>query len=72
MRADQIAEILGQLHFRKIVDAVAKILTQATNRPRVGINRLGLQPLEFQMLEVAVVLLGKVRRETGRHAGLSF
>ena len=69
--ADQVAEILGQLRFRQGVDAVIEIPAQAADGATVGINRLGLQPLELQVLEVALVLPGKGRRKFGGHAGLS-
>jgi len=71
MRADQVAEILGQLRFREIVGAVVEIPAWSANGAGVSVDGLGLQALQLQVLEMAVVLPGKMRRELGRHAGLS-
>ena len=71
MCADQVAEILGELRFRQVLNAVIEIPAQAPDGAGVGVDGLGLQPLELQVLEMAVVLPGKGRRKFGSHAGLS-
>jgi hypothetical protein len=69
--ADEVAEILGELRLGERLDAVVEIRAQAPDSAGVGVDGLGLQPLQLQMLEMAVVLPGKVRWKARRHAGRS-
>jgi len=47
--------LLGQA-----VDLMIKALADAANGARIGFDGLGLQALEFEMLQVRLVLLVKV------------
>jgi len=71
MCADQVAEILGELRLGEIVDLMAKISTQPPDGAGVGLNGLRLQPLEFEVLEMGLVLPVEVAGRSVRHAGLS-
>ena len=57
---DQVAEIVGQLSFAKIVDPMRKIPAQTTDGPRIGFDGLRLQPLELEVFEMGLVLPVKV------------
>lgn len=57
MRPDQVAEIFGELRLGEIVDLLVKILAQAPDRTGVDVDSLGLQTLEFEMLEMGLVWL---------------
>ena len=71
VRCHQIGEVVGQLGFGEIVDPMIKILPDATDGAGVGLDGLGLQPLELEVLEMRLVLPVKVVCGGGRHAGLS-
>lgn len=57
---DQVAEVIGQLGFGEVVDLVGKIPAQAPDGAGIGVDGLGLQPLELEVLEVGLVLPIKV------------
>jgi hypothetical protein len=71
VRCHQIGEVVRQLRFEEIVDAIGKILAQAPYGARVGLDGLGLQPLELEVLEMCLVLSVKVGGGVVRHAGSS-
>ena len=68
---DEVAEVVGQLGFGQVVDAVREILTHAPDGAGIGIDGLGLQPLELEVLEMGLVLPVEVRAAARLHAGLS-
>lgn len=68
---DQVAEVLGELRLGEVVDLLGKVLTQPPDSTGVGVDGLGLQPLEFEMLEMGLVLPVEVPGQSVRHAGLS-
>ncbi|MDP2829920.1 MAG: hypothetical protein Q8O37_15110 [Sulfuricellaceae bacterium] len=53
---DQVAEIVGQLGFGEVVDLVGEVSAQAPDGAGVGVDGLGLQPLELEVLEMGLVL----------------
>ncbi len=63
------AEIVSQLCFREVVDLVGEICAHAPDSARVGIDGLGLQALELEMLEVHLVLQIKLDSRLLVHAG---
>ena len=71
VRPDQVAEILGELRLREIVDLLAEIRTQPPDGAGVGFDGLGLQPFELEVLEMGLVLPVEVPGQSVRHAGLS-
>ena len=71
MRADQVAEIFSELRLGEIVDLLAEIFAQAPDGASIGVNGLGLQPLELEVLEMGLVLPVEVHGRSVRHAGLS-
>lgn len=71
VRGDQVGEVVGQLGFGQVVDAMREIRTHATYRAGIGIDGLGLQALELEVLEMGLVLPVEVRGRCGLHAGLS-
>ena len=54
-----------------IIDLLIKIPSPAPDGAGVGLDGLGLQALEFEMLEMGLVLPVKVAGRSVRHAGLS-
>lgn len=67
VRTDQVAEILGELRFGEIVDLLGEIPAQAPDGAGVSVDGLGLQPLEFEVLEMQLVLPVKVAGRSVRH-----
>ena len=61
VRPDQVAEVLGELRLREFIDLPVKILAQAPDGAGVGVDGLGLQPLELEVLQMRLVLPLKVR-----------
>ena len=57
MRREQLREEVGQWRFGQTVDLMIEARADAANGASLGVNRLGLQPLEFQVLQVARVVL---------------
>jgi hypothetical protein len=53
---EQIGKVLEQLCLGQRVDAAIEVRPDAADRPGVGLDRLRLQALEPQVLEVGVVL----------------
>ena len=70
MRGQQIIEVVGALILAQRIDLVRKILADASHAPRVGVDGLGLQALELEVLEVELVLSLEMLREVG-HDGKS-
>lgn len=68
---DQVAEIVGQLGLGEVIDLVVEVVVQAPDGADLGVDGLGLQALELEVLEVALVLPGEVFGSAGRHAGSS-
>jgi len=60
---EQLAEVVGGKLARELVVPVAEILAHASDGACRGINRLGLQALELQVLEVGLVAL--LKRDAG-------
>jgi hypothetical protein len=63
-----MADRIGQLHLGEIVDLAVEAFTDAANRARVSLDRLGLQAFELEVLQVSLVLPVEVRRRCGVHA----
>ena len=61
VRCNQFAEVVGQLRFGQAVDLVIETQTDAPDGARIGVDGLRLQTLEFEVLEMGLVLLVKVR-----------
>lgn len=59
--SDQVAEVLGQLRFGERVDLTGEVAPQTPDGAGVGVDGLGLQPLEFEVLQMQLVLLVEVR-----------
>lgn len=59
VRADEVGEVVGELRFGEGVDLVIEVRANAPDGPRIGVNGLGLQTFEFQVLQVRLVLLVK-------------
>ncbi len=59
VRADQVGEIVGELRFAQGVNLVIEIGTHPANGMGIGIDGIGLQAFEFQVLQVGLVLLIK-------------
>ncbi len=53
----EIGEIIDQLLLGQIVDAMVKILADATDAPGVGVDSFGLQPLELQVPQMFAIIL---------------
>ena len=67
------SEVVAQLILAQRIDLVGKVLANAPHAPRVGVDGLGLQPLELEVLkvlEVGLVLSLEMLREVG-HDGKS-
>ena len=58
---DQVAEVVGQLGFRELVDPLGKVPAQAPDGAGVGFDGLGLQSLELEVLQMRLVLPIEVR-----------
>ena len=61
MRCNQFAEVVGQLRFGQAVDLVIEAFADAPDGARIGVDGLGLQALELEVLVMGLVLLVKVR-----------
>ena len=70
MRGQQLGEVVSQLLFAQRVDLKGKVLAHAAHAARVGLDRLGLQALEFEVLQVRLVLPLEMLRIV-RHDGKS-
>jgi hypothetical protein len=71
VRGDQVTEVVGQLRGRQVVDLVVEVVAHAPDGAGIGVDGLGLQALEFEVLEVGLVLLIKISRGAGFHAAVS-
>ena len=72
VRADEIGEVVGELRLGQCAHLMIEVRANSANGARVGVYRLGLQPLELEVLEMHLVLPVKVRDGAClRHAGLS-
>ena len=63
--ADQVAEIVGELYRREIVQAVIEILPHAPNGATIGIDGLGLQALKLEVFEMRNIALIKLSTSIG-------
>ena len=57
VRGQQLGEIVGQLLLGQRVGPLIEALADAPDGARVGVDGLGLQPLEPQVLKVQLVVL---------------
>ncbi len=66
-------EVVGQLSAGQVVDRVVKIVPHAPDGAGVGVDGLGLQALEFEVLEVTALRAAKgIRKRTRvKPAGVS-
>jgi hypothetical protein len=55
--AEQIGEIIGQLHFGQVMELMAEIVADTADGARVGLNGLGLKAFEPEVLQVRLVVL---------------
>ena len=55
MRGDKITEVIGQLRWRQVVDLVVKVVAHAPDGAGISIDCLGLQALEFEVLQMSAV-----------------
>ena len=62
MRSDQVAEVLGQLGFGERVDLIGEVSAQTPDGAGVGVNGIGLEPLEFEVLKMQMELLIEVHK----------
>jgi len=69
VRGDEVGEVVGQLALGQPVNLVIEILAHATDASRIGVDRLGLQALEFEVLEVGLVALIEIVVDGGGHTG---
>ena len=65
---DQVAEVVGELGPGQVVDLVVEILAHAPDGARVDVDGLGLQALELEVFEVALVALVEVSTGVGHVA----
>ena len=56
MGLQQVCEVVEQLGFGEVIQPIIEIGADAPDGAGVGVDRLGLQPLELQMLEMALLL----------------
>ena len=56
MRGQQLSEVVAQLILAERVNLVGKVLADASHAARVGVDGLGLQALELEVLQVGLVL----------------
>ena len=70
VRGQQLGEVVGQLLLGQGLDLVIEALADAPDGTRVGVDGLGLQTLELEVLEVGLVLSLEMLREVG-HDGKS-
>ena len=61
MRGHQVAEIVGELLDGQPVNLMIKVIADPADRPRIGFDRLRLQPFELEVLQMTLVLPVKVR-----------
>ena len=66
MRGNKIVEVVGQLRWRQVVDLVVEVVPHAPNGSGVGVDGLGLQALEFEVLQVTAVRAAKGIRKRAR------
>ena len=59
VRSHQFGKVIGQLLLGSTVNLVIEALADAADRAGVGINGLGLHPLEIQVLEMRLVVAFK-------------
>jgi hypothetical protein len=57
VRRQQIGEIIGQLLFAQIVNPIIEIRADAANGTGVSLYRLGLEPFEFKVFEMGLIIL---------------
>ena len=60
MGLQQVGEIIGQLRFGQLIDALVEVRAQVPDRPRIGFDRLRPQPLQLEAFEVGGVMLLEV------------
>ena len=56
VRGNQVAQIIGQLRRRQVVYAVVELVSHAPDGAAIGINGLGLQALELEVLKALKVI----------------
>ena len=57
VRRQKIRKVIAQLPFGQIVNLIIEVFAYSTNGARIGINGLGLQSFEFQVLQMRLVAL---------------
>ncbi len=68
---NQVAEIIGQLGLGEVIDLVAEVVAQAPDGAGIGVDGLGLQTFELEVLEMDPVLPVEVLVGGAGHAGSS-
>jgi hypothetical protein len=60
VRRQQIGEIIGQLCFGQLIDLFIEIRANAANCTGVSLYRLGLEPFEFKVFKMGLIVCLKV------------
>jgi len=71
VRFDQVAEIVGELLGRELVNCVVEVVAHAPDGAAVGINGLGLQAFALEVFEMGLVALIKFSLGAWVHAAES-
>jgi len=69
VRGQQLGEVVGQLLLGQILDLVIEALADPADGAGVGVDGLGLEPLELQVLQMPLVVL--VERVCGQRFHLA-
>lgn len=67
VRGHQLGEIVDQLRLGEIIDSTLEMFADAPDRARVRLDRLGLQTLELEVLQMSLVLPVEVCRRCCVH-----
>lgn len=59
------------MRWRQVVDLVIKVFAHAPDGVAIGLDGLGLQAFEFEMLDKGLVVLFKISRSAGIHTAVS-
>jgi hypothetical protein len=57
VRVQQLGEVVGQLLLGEIIDSLIEVRADAADGARVGVDGLGLQAFELEVLEVGLIVL---------------
>ena len=70
VRANQVAEVVGELLLGQGVDVLGKVATDAPNGAGVGVDGFRLQAFEFEVFKMQLILPIKMRGRGSVHVGI--